>query len=180
MNDTARHPTKRLSYRLSRDDLVACEFQTAKLDFQLKAGLTLLIGVIGLVIASLPATMDLALWWITSIGLLLLGLLAGIMIPTWRVRRRAERVKTPEGETVLDVHDTHLVETSGDIRREIPFGSISDVLFGPQHVFLQRKSETIIVPIGAFADLDEMNVFGLAMVDAVAQAKKPKATAPKA
>ncbi|HEV7417577.1 MAG TPA: hypothetical protein VGN98_15580 [Tianweitania sediminis] len=171
MDNAAGHATRRLSYRLSRDDLVACEFQTAKLDFPLKAGLTLMIGAVGLIIASLPPTMDLTLWWITTIGLLLLALMAGIMIPTWRVRRRAERVVAPEGETILEVHETHLVETSGDIRREIPLTSISDVLFGPQHVFLQRKRETIIVPIGAFADLDEMNVWGLQMVDAVAKAK---------
>lgn len=172
MSDAPFEPVRHLRYRLTREDLIACEFQTAKLDFPLKAGLTLLIGAIGLVIASLPQTMDATLWWITTIGLLLLGLMAGIMIPTWRVRRRAERVATPASETLLEVHADHLVETTGDIRREIPFTSVSDVLFGPQHVFVQRKRETIIVPIGAFADLDAMNLFGLHLSDAVAKAKK--------
>lgn len=180
MDAENERPARKLSYRLEHADLVACEFQTAKLDLPMKAVLTIIVGVGGLIVAALPETMSRFLWWGITLAILAVAALAALVFPTWAIRRRAGRLKTPQGDTVVEDRGSHIVETTADDSRTLRLDEIADVLFGPDHLFLMTSARPIILPVAAFVDLDDMNYYGLQLSRDAKQARQPAAELAKA
>lgn len=158
-------PNAVLRYRLSPADALAWERRNP-VEKKRKRGVmagAVFAGILLLSVTSrhLPAWLSNLHSNALAVAILFLPLALALAIQSAETRRRARRAVADEVEATLEVWDRRLVETRADRTEPVVLGAqaLRDVIETPDHIFLQSRGATIILPARAFADAKAKDAF---------------------
>lgn len=163
--DAAAAPARVLEFTLDRADALAWEALPSAIRGWRKLAFLLFFAAGGLWPLLLPESweIDQHQWRIllaTTVGVLLQWVLATVAMTLATRRRAARRLPHPVAVRIED-HGDHLAlrergEGRPDRHASVAIEGIVNVVLGARHLFVEAPPEVLILPLAAFADLEDM------------------------